>query len=143
MFTYFYLLNDYGYKIGTLIMLNLSTGYEPDPSDMYNPDLPNFGNRNYGRSEFMRTVAWGLARDAKLDVRLFYVFKTRTSWARCRWDPDDDSVPRFWRYSNITERQICYTPEAVIYASSAYFVCVVMTQYANNIISKTRTLSLS
>jgi hypothetical protein len=84
-----------------------------------------------------------LSADAKVDVRLFYSFEKRESWSRCRWDPSDDSIPRFWRFSNITEKQICYTPDAVIYASAAYFVCIVITQYANNIISKTRTLSLA
>jgi hypothetical protein len=143
MYTFFFVLNDFGFKIGTLLMLNLAKGYEPSPTDMYNPDLPNFGNTNYGKDDFLRTIAWGLSDDAKLDVRLFYVFHNRDSWSRCRWDPSDESIPEFWRISNVTGKQICYTPEAVIYTSSAYFVAVVITQIANNIISKTRTLSIA
>lgn len=59
MYTYFYLMNDYGYKVGTLLMLNLANGYAPDPSDIYNPDLPNFGNSNYGKSDSYGTIMWG------------------------------------------------------------------------------------
>ncbi|CDW80621.1 k antiporter p-type alpha subunit family protein [Stylonychia lemnae] len=143
MFAYFYILNDFGFKFNTLINLNLAKGYEPNPTDIYDPNLPNFGNTNFGIKDYLRTIAWGRNYDAKIDVRLFFVHHNKDSWGRCRWNPNDESIPRFWRYSNVTEKQLCYTPEAVIYVSSAYFVGVVITQIANNIISKTRTLSLS
>ena len=104
MYTYFYVLNDFGYKLNTLMFLNLAKGYEPDPSDSYNPELPNFGNSNYGKGNYFRSIAWGQSDDAQIDVRLFFVFHNRDSWVRCRWNPQDESVPRFWRYSNISEK---------------------------------------
>jgi hypothetical protein len=59
MFTYFYVLNDFGFKLNTLLFLNLAKGYEPNSNDLYDPNLPNFGNSNYGKSDFYRTVSWG------------------------------------------------------------------------------------
>lgn len=78
--TYFWVMNDYGFKFFTLIGLNLENGYEPEPTDVYNPDLPNFGNSNYGRSDKYRTISWGTSYDILLDARLFYTSKTRKSW---------------------------------------------------------------
>ncbi len=60
MFTYFYVMNDYGFKLGTVLMLSMANGYVPDENDIYNPDLPNFGNSNYGKADLWRPIAWGL-----------------------------------------------------------------------------------
>ena len=46
--TYFWVMNDYGFKFSTLLGLNLENGYEPNPTDVYDPNMPNFGNSNYG-----------------------------------------------------------------------------------------------
>ena len=59
MFTYFYVLNDFGFKVNTLLSLNLEPGYEPKPTDIYDPNQPNLGNTNYGYEDFRRTIAWG------------------------------------------------------------------------------------
>eukprot|EP00347_Sterkiella_histriomuscorum_P019012 403343303 len=143
MYTYFQIMNDFGYKLNTVVNLNQEQGYEPNPTDIYDPNQPNLGNTNYGFDEHRRVIAWGVQDDTKIDVRLFYSFKSRQAWGRCRWDPNEESFPKFWRISNITKKQYCYTPEAVIYVQSAYFVSVVMTQIANNIIEKTRTQSIA
>lgn len=50
MLTYFLVMTSYGFKLGTLINLNDSQGYFPNPTDVYNPSQPNFGNTNYGWS---------------------------------------------------------------------------------------------
>ena len=81
MFTYFYVLNDMGYKLNTLLFLNLEPGYEPNPTDIYDPNQPNLGNTNYGFDDFRRTISWGLSDDAKIDVRVFFVFHTRNAWS--------------------------------------------------------------
>jgi len=120
-------MNYFGYKVNTALFLIQELGYEPNLNDIYDPNQPNLGNTNYGYDDHRRVIAWGTSDDAKLDVRLFYATKRRGDWGRCRWDPNDDSLPKFWRISNVTEKQYCYTPEAVIYVSSAYFVSVVMT----------------
>ena len=51
MWTYFHVMNDYGFKFNAILFSNLENGYSPDPNDVYNPDLPNFGNRNYGNPD--------------------------------------------------------------------------------------------
>lgn len=118
-------------------------GYEPNPTDLYDPTQPNMGNTNYGNEDVRRTMSWNAANDARIDSRLFYVLKRKEDWGRCRWDPKDESLPKFWRISNVTDAQYCYTPEAANYVSAAYFVSIVITQMANNIISKTKTLSIA
>lgn len=52
MFTYFYVMNDYGFKPNTLLNLATQTGYVPDNNDVYDPNLPNQGNSNFGRSDY-------------------------------------------------------------------------------------------
>jgi hypothetical protein len=88
-------------------------------------------------------VNFGKTDDSKMDLRLFFIFKKRTDWAKCRWEPTDTSLPEFWRISNVSGQQLCYTPEAVNYVAAAFFVGIVITQMANNIISKTKTLSIA
>jgi hypothetical protein len=120
-------MNDFGYKINTALFLIQELGYEPNHSDLYDPNQPNLGNTNYGNNDNRRVIAWNDSNDAKIDVRLFYAQKRRQEWGRCRWEPTDDSLPYFWRYSNISGKQYCYTPEAVNYVAAAYFICVVIT----------------
>ncbi len=43
-YTYCYVMNDYGIKPVSMIFLSLEKGYFPHPDDVYNPDLPNYGN---------------------------------------------------------------------------------------------------
>jgi Cation transporting ATPase, C-terminus len=78
-----------------------------------------------------------------MDVRLFYPTNDPSMYSPCKWDPNDSSIPAFWRISQQTNVQICYTEDALIYAQAAFFVTIVVTQLANNMISKTRTLSIS
>ncbi|MFS8159383.1 MAG: HAD-IC family P-type ATPase [Candidatus Roizmanbacteria bacterium] len=143
MFTYFYVLNDYGFPFTTLINLNGQQGYYPLASDVYNPYEPNQGNSNFGNAEWYNKIEWGSIVDNKMDVRLFLTGYRQSDYSQCRWDPTDDSVPRWWRISPLSETQICYTPEALQYAQSAYFIACICTQWANVIICKTRTLSLA
>jgi len=49
MFTYFYVMNDYGYKFSTLVFLNLVPGFYPNDNDIYDPVAPNLGNSNWGK----------------------------------------------------------------------------------------------
>lgn len=80
MFTYFFVLNDYGFKFTTLVFLNQEPGYVPDMNDIYNPYDPNYGNSNYGKPNSSKTITWGLRADTTLDARLFFVFLKRSNW---------------------------------------------------------------
>lgn len=143
MLTYFVVMNDYGIPWWTTMFLANDVGYEPKPTDVYQPFEPNYGNTNYGDPDYYRTVNWANMVEMGMDLRLFYVFRQRIDWSQCRWAPDDEDIPRFWRISPLSDEQICYTTEALVYAQSSYFCAAIIVQIANVIISKTRIVSLA
>lgn len=102
--TFFWVLNDYGIKPETTIFLNMRAGYYPREDDVYDPDQPNFGNSNFGDSNSLGAITWGLTMQSFVDLRLFYTNLPRNSWSKCRWDPNDESVPKFYRISPFTEK---------------------------------------
>jgi hypothetical protein len=64
MFTYFYVLNDYGIPFSTVCFLNTQIGYYPTPEDVYNPYEPNYGNSNYGKPDsYSSALSWGTVLD--------------------------------------------------------------------------------
>ena len=127
MLTYWWVMNDYGIPIGTTLFLNQAVGYNPLATDVYNPDQPNYGNSNWGDSANQNSLYWGLTYQSGLDLRLFYTGLTKNDWVQCRWDPADESIPKFYRISPFTNKQICYTPESLLYAQTAYFVGAMLT----------------
>jgi sodium/potassium-transporting ATPase subunit alpha len=58
-FAYFTAMNDYGYKIDTLLYLNNRKGYFPNSDDIYDPNIPNYGNSNYGNQDKYSVLDWG------------------------------------------------------------------------------------
>ena len=82
-------MNDYGIPPLSVMYLAMEKGFWPHEDDVYNPNLPNFGNRHYGNHEAAGTVFWDGFADSYVDLRLFYVFRGRDMWSRCRWDPAD------------------------------------------------------
>jgi sodium/potassium-transporting ATPase subunit alpha len=97
--TYCLVMSDYGIHPLTTLFLTNEQGYYPAASDVYDPNLPNFGNSGYQKLS-KSTLGWDFTEDTKLDIRLFFVFRDKTAWTRCRWDPQDNSVPYWWRFSN-------------------------------------------
>jgi hypothetical protein len=63
------------------MFIALEEGYYPLDTDVYNPNLPNFGNSNYGKSEARSEIFWDGALDSYVDLRLFYVFRNRDEWS--------------------------------------------------------------
>lgn len=82
------------------------------------------------------------ARMGGIDVRLFYYKKGPESWSKCRWEAND-GMPHFWKYSSVSQNQICHTIEALYYAQCGYLVSIVVVQWADLLICKTRNLSIS
>lgn len=60
MMTYFWVMNDYGFKFSTTFFLNSKEGYMPLPTDVYNPNAANFGNSNAGNDAFKSKIDWGM-----------------------------------------------------------------------------------
>ena len=135
-------MNDYGVPIKTTLYILNKEGYMPKETDIYDPLAPNKGNTNVGVTE-KGTMNWEKQYRNSVDLRLFYNEFEPTKWARCRWDPLDTSIPKFYRESPITKSQICYTTESLLYAQTAYLSVIVVTQWSNMLICKTRKLSLS
>jgi sodium/potassium-transporting ATPase subunit alpha len=61
----------------------------------------------------------------------------------CRFDPNNEDLPGFYKRSVISEHPICYTTEALKFAQSGYLVSIVCVQWADLMICKTRNLSLA
>ena len=78
-------MNDYGFKPHALVMVISQEGYIPNPTDVYNPNEPNFGNTNFGREdtelEYRNKFNWDLSTWAKTDIRLFYTGRYKMAYS--------------------------------------------------------------
>lgn len=140
-FTYFYIMNDYGFKPGTLFGLAAEKGYFPKDTDSYKPNLESRGNSNYKKGDGA-ILDMLTPRQSATDVRLFFTDRKAEEWSQCRWAIDDD-VPHFYKTSQVSSNQICYTVEALYYAQCGYLVAIVCVQWSDLLICKTRNLSIS
>ena len=151
-FTYFYIMHDYGFTPSGLFGLTQIKSYRPLDSDVYNPAADFKGNscaNEANRQEGMdcadrdeETFDMLTPQMSALDVRLFFHERDRTDWSRCRWSTDGDA-PHFWKYSHVSANQICYTIEALYYAQCGYLVSIVVVQWSDLLICKTRNLSIA
>jgi len=95
--------------------------------------------------DYNATLGWDKSKHSKVDVRLFYAeYRTPEAFTACRWDPNDEDLPKFYRQSYVSEwHEICYSTEALKFAQAGYLVSIVCVQWADLMICKTRNLSLS
>ena len=89
----------------------------------------------------MKAIDWFTMKEAHFDVRLYFFHRPISNWSKCRWVPGDGS-PKFYHTSWMSKTQICYTVEGLHYAQSAFLTSIITVQWADLIISKTRTLSI-
>ena len=161
MYTYMLVLNDYGIRPKTIWFLADIQAPMPAENDQYDiydnvwDSTRGIWTTRYGNSRVSEPVppeladdgheklAWDLSKHGRVDIRLYYAMdRDPSAWTKCRWDPKDDSYPKIYRYSHITDYPICYTTEALKYAQAAYLVSIVTVQAAGLISAKTRNLSL-
>lgn len=95
--------------------------------------------------EGVTPLGWDFTKDSKIDIRLFYHrVRTDEAWTSCRWAPYDESVPKYYRLSNVSEyKPICYSTEALKYAQAAYLVSIVSVQASGLISANQKSISLS
>ena len=143
-FTYFYIMNDYGYSPSVLFGLAAEEGIYPKDTDIYNPALESRGNSNWKAdgSHDVSTLDMLTPRESATDVRLFFYKRNPEEWSECRWGIDS-SAPHFFRHSHVSANHICYTVEALFYAQCGYLVSIVCVQWSDLLICKTRNLSIS
>merc|ERR550539_1948087 len=125
LFTYFYMLNDYGWRPPTLFNLIQVQGYYPAPTDVYDPTADAKGNTiaasyfnpdgtpNFDSVKGTGVLDWNTNMDSAVDARLFYFSLPVESFTQCRWNPaGEPGIPGFYSYSHISGQQVCYTTEA-------------------------------
>ena len=152
MYTYLLVLNDYGIRPSAIWFLCKNVNYLPADDDKYEPNTPGYGHskwdvpledENGEYYEDVQALGWDLTKHGKIDIRLYYSrVRDESAWTECRWDPADESIPKFMRISHISEKPICYSTEALKYAQAAYLVSIVAVQASGLISAKTRNLSL-
>lgn len=96
---------------------------------------------NYLGNENLDILDWVTNRENDFDIRLFYFWQPATAWTKCRWDSDGKYPSFYWKQA-LRNTQICYTTDALKNAQTAYLVTIVNVQWADLMISKTRTLSI-
>lgn len=84
-------MNDYGFRPGTLFWLANEEGYFPKASDVYNPNLPNNGNSNFGVEDYRGEIYWLHSTHGAIDLRLFYTGRPAASWSNCRWQENEQT----------------------------------------------------
>ncbi len=124
MFAYFTVMHDYGFKPMNLFFFAFEQGC--------------IG------SESTRIYDWTTDKDAKLDIRDFYAKCSATKHKEAAslnyYVPIDDTLDTV---SPVTNEKVRYTSEALKYAQTSFWCAIVVTQWANLFICKTRSLSLS
>ena len=138
-YTHFVVMNDYGYKPGTLFGLVTEKGTNPNDGDLYTPTATNRGNTRVG-AESDDEFDFNVDDDNGIDIRLYFYKLSPTKWSECRFDGDS---PKWWRYNEVEDVNICYRSDALRYAQCAYLVSIVVVQWADLLICKTRNLSIS
>jgi sodium/potassium-transporting ATPase subunit alpha len=141
-YTYFIVMNDYGFKPQTLFFLTQEEGVEPAAGDKYDPTAVNKGNTMVGTGS-KRLLEWNNTDDNTVDARLFYYGLSEDSWRDCRFPPEDTDIPKFYRMGSTSDETICYSTEALRNAQCAYFISIICVQWADLLICKTRNLSIS
>ena len=133
LFTYFYIMNDYGFTPMSLFGLTGIKSYRPLDTDVYSPLEPYKGNSCADRlnvasgceDHLEETLDFFTTSMSAIDVRLFFWERPADDWSRCRWGPND-RAPEFWKVSHFSESQICYTTEALYYAQCGYLVSMLV-----------------
>eukprot|EP00360_Condylostoma_magnum_P001963 CAMPEP_0168317496 /NCGR_PEP_ID=MMETSP0210-20121227/25698_1 /TAXON_ID=40633 /ORGANISM="Condylostoma magnum, Strain COL2" /LENGTH=228 /DNA_ID=CAMNT_0008317509 /DNA_START=2814 /DNA_END=3497 /DNA_ORIENTATION=- len=128
-------MNDYGFPPATLFYFAISDeGAKPDEDDFYTLEHEYHGNSHAKADEFEGVrVDWITPDDGELDLRVWFYGYDDDEWSDCRF-PGKES----W----VTDDEVCYTTEALRHAQCAYFVSIVVVQWADILICKTRKLSI-
>jgi sodium/potassium-transporting ATPase subunit alpha len=152
MLTYFIVLNDYGLHPSEILFLSAKPGVLPARNDVY-----NFYDEEYGgnTNAFIRDNAYlfGMNGEAynlfvdnlytvidysddqfvSMDLRLFYYYEESTYWLTCGYNS------RGSRYDDY----VCYRPEALRHAQSAYLTALVLMQIINSICVRIKSSNLT
>lgn len=58
LFIYYFVMNDYGIRPHSLFYINKTKGYFPNPTDVYDPSKPGYGNTNFLNPAYHDVLEW-------------------------------------------------------------------------------------
>lgn len=164
--TFFLVMNDFGFSPGNLLGLITKPYLHHNPGDVYNPNDEFFGNTNAEckngilqvinapkdrdqiEDESLKiigyTLDWLFTLDISQDLRMGYLSNncSATTGPKVGHQFDFTKCNNF-QISPFSGRPICYSTEALKYAQTSFFFSIVITQFSNSFVCKTRKLSLS
>jgi sodium/potassium-transporting ATPase subunit alpha len=147
---YYGVMNDYGFYPNNLFFFANKESIIPAAQDIYNPydkyrgNSPAFIVENgdllsiHGEGVEMlieeprRALEYATEGDISVDLRVFFYEKPDSFWASCAFD----SVGQNY------DGPVCYRIEALRHAQGAYLLAVVILQFANTLIYKTKIYSV-
>jgi sodium/potassium-transporting ATPase subunit alpha len=141
-------MNTYGFPTSQLIGMLALNAYNPDNSidwntySQYNPHAPFMGaSVNPVNCNDYRPVAnypnWLSTPNDQVDLRQVFLNCDKNSGiftSAVAWPTDCYTAT----VSPISNRQVCFTTEALFYAQSGYFATVVIVQWSNIFACKSR-----
>lgn len=147
---YYAVMNDYGFYPNNLFFFANKESIIPAAQDIYNPYDVYRGNSQafivengdllsiYGEGiellleEPKRALEWATEGDISIDLRVFFYEYPDSHWAPCAFD----SVGQNY------DGPVCYRIEALRHAQGAYLLAVVIMQFANSLVYKTKIHSV-
>ena len=138
MYTYFYVMNEYGFPVDILFGLVLKEGCKPAPGDKYNPDDEVYrGNTNKRLNPDCSgdVPDWATGDNAKDDLRVWFHNKIDDSeWGTCEYPGLESTV--------FSGASMCHSTESLVAAQGAYFCGIVALQWICVLVCKGRILNV-
>ena len=158
---------DYGMNVYKLFGVILQPYFPHNPTDVYDPNHPFFGNTNVkigtnpeknepslelistenvkGRKEYSdwengpRLLDWLFTLHSEQDIRMgFLALNDAKNGAK---EEIEWNPCRVYQISPVSNRPVCYSSEALKYAQTGFFFGIVITQWYNSIACRTRKVS--
>lgn len=145
---YFMVMNDFGFPPASLLYTILKPYFEHNHYDVYNPNVPFFGNTNIkcenGALQFINkdvvngeadsggiSLDWLFMNHGQQDLRMGMLEEKCTETAPFVKHSIEFGECLLHQISPITMRPVCFSTEALKYAQTSFFFSIVITQFSN------------
>ena len=148
--TYFVIMNDYGFRPGSLFFYVLKEVYIPASSDVYNPydqykgnsiaflaDNAEYLGLNENSKEVLinsrlTTISWSNDAHINVDQRIAFYQESEDFWGDCVFDS------RGMEYDG----PVCFRVEALRHAQGGFLLAIIITQVVNALNWRTKISSI-
>ena len=165
---YCVIMHDFGMSVSQLLNVILKAYYPHNPTDVYDPNHPFFGNTNVhvvtdgtdkklelikfsdddvkGRLENSdhergpRLLDWLFTLHSEQDIRMGFL-EINPAITSQAIESIKWSACRVYQVSPVSHKPVCYTTEALKYAQTGFFFGIAITQWYNSLACRTRKLS--